>query len=336
MKINVLRINLLITIFLMLCHTSTAQSDTPIYLLLKGNSSGSLLAGAGTQGLVHILDTNTGEIIFDLSLFETTSIWALAWSPDGKYLAFGSFESDIFIYCTDETATADCAFGTLVANWNAQTEDLLDLDWNPDSTQIVVASQDALRSLSIWDINDQELLGYVTGLGVNDVDWSPDGRWIAYANVDTGVAYIDAQTIQPNGAIPSVHLLGNLLDATSVAWNHTSTRLAVGEGSIVSSYNAPIRISIWEVGQDEPLLILEGHTSIIENIEWNSRDNYLASVSFDTQIIVWDAVTGEILATYQSPDDGFITLMGITWVGDSNSIAYGMSPPSIVKPSNHD
>jgi WD40 repeat protein len=330
MMIRFRHIITMIVICIVVFSDVMAQTQTEIYLIVAANPTGDLLSGVGTQGIAHILDTQTKEIIVDMSLAQPTSIWSVAWSSDGKQIAFADVEGTIYIYCTDQDITSACTFGEMLYSWYAQVPDILDIDWNPDNTQIAIGSQDNLHSISIWDIGTQQRVAYTSGLSPIDISWSPDGKWLAFANVDFGVGYIDVNTFINGGQPATITVFGTIRDATAVAWNSTSSQIAIAEGSAAYPENTPIFITIWDLDLNASVATLTAHNRTIEGLSWSADDQYLASVGFDAQVIIWDLSHNVIVNRYQ---DGLISIFGVTWIGNTHQIAFGGKPdepPTIV------
>jgi tricorn protease len=107
----------------------------------------------------------------------------VAWSPDGKYIAFISDrtgEDEIFIMNQDGTGEA------IQLTKNADTYKY-SVVWSPDSKKLMWA--DKMLRLQVVDIDtkDVTLVDQSKSWEFNDYSWSPDSKWIAYTYPDRRV-----------------------------------------------------------------------------------------------------------------------------------------------------
>ncbi len=109
--------------------------------------------------------------------------WVEAWSPDGRFIAFGSDwagEDDIWLMKPD---------GTDLVNLTADLSgDCYHVSWSPDGRRIAFASGDLATNSDIWVIetNGANLRNLTTEMLSDESRpaWSPDGQLIAF--VSTG------------------------------------------------------------------------------------------------------------------------------------------------------
>ena len=93
---------------------------------------------------------------------------ALAWSPDGKWIATGG---------TDRIINLNEVIGTREMKLEGHSADVLAVAWSPDGARLASASRD--KTVRIWDVvSGQEhlLLGGPDWGSMRDVAWSPDGQ----------------------------------------------------------------------------------------------------------------------------------------------------------------
>ncbi|HTX87519.1 MAG TPA: PDZ domain-containing protein [Bacteroidales bacterium] len=108
----------------------------------------------------------------------------VAWSPDGKYIAYISDQSgdnEIYILKQDGTSQPE------QITRDADTYRYAPI-WSPDSKKLLWA--DKLLRLQYVDITSKEVtpVDQATDWEFTDFDWSPDSKWIAYARPDRNAA----------------------------------------------------------------------------------------------------------------------------------------------------
>jgi len=134
---------------------------------------GRFVACGCNSGLVRVYDAQTLEMV-ELIHGDVDEVKAVAWSPDGKWLAF----DDLYAICLWSPVD-----GT-TKRIEKDVRGARKISWSPESSHLATAG----GQVRIVDVNT----GNVATLSRQDlnlsyVDWSPDGDWIAaggYENVD--------------------------------------------------------------------------------------------------------------------------------------------------------
>src|SRR2546425_231490 len=105
---------------------------------------------------------------------------AMAWSPDGRRIASGSFDSTVQVW--------DAADGAHVFTYRGHSNLVRGVAWSPDGRRIASGSWD--NTVQVWDAADGSnaftYRGH-SGHAVQSVAWSPDGRRIAAGSNDNTV-----------------------------------------------------------------------------------------------------------------------------------------------------
>lgn len=168
---------------------------------------------------VQIFDVGTQRRIRAL-MGHTDSVWSLAWSHNGRYLASGSADTTARVW--------DWQSGKTLLIYDKQGDDVRAVSWAPDDTRIV--SSGLSGPVYIWTADTgQTLLTYgpQDSFEILAAAWSPDGRYIASASGSDASTHVwNAHTGQLLRAFPASAI-------NSVSWSPDTTRLVTANNSVV-------------------------------------------------------------------------------------------------------
>jgi cytochrome c len=113
---------------------------------------------------------------------------------------------------------------------------------------------------------------------------------------------VRALAVSPNGQ----HLLSGSFDTTAIIWSlatgaaekvlrfHAGAVNAVVflENGRIATSGEDARIAIWQVGDDRPAAVLEGHTAPVVNLAVSPDGKTLASASWDNTVRLWSLAGG--------------------------------------------
>ena len=247
----------------------------------------------------------------------TFPVVAAAFSPDGKRIATGSWDSTTRVWDAasgatllelkghervvqavafspdgtriataswDKTARVwDANTGASMATLSGHTDLVIAVAFSPDGTRIATASDD--RSARVWDavsgVSLAELKGHTDKLRA--AVFSPDGTRIATASRDGTAGLWDAAT----GA--RLHQLrGHTQAVNSAAFSSDGRRMVTASDDGIAR--------VWDVASGASLVELKGHASWVSAASFNADGTRIVTGSWDKTARVWDAATGDSLA----------------------------------------
>ncbi|HCI81825.1 MAG TPA: hypothetical protein DHW02_19290 [Ktedonobacter sp.] len=184
---------------------------------------------AGTTGFLQ--DTSSqieAQREPDASTDEKVVIQSIAWSPDGKHIAF-PFARGIQVW----DAKTQTHVKNLLFSSTYEANQITSLSWSPDSKYIAAAFSNSFPA--VWRISDGTFYENVVQQNTTIVAWSPDNQFLATAN--GSVVYITKlsypvittpQKKEKNIINPFILYMGHSGVVTSVSWSPGGRYIASG------------------------------------------------------------------------------------------------------------
>jgi WD40 repeat protein len=254
----------------------------------------------------------------------TALVYSVAFSPDGKLLATGSFDNSIKLW--------DFAAGKEARTLTGHTAPVYCVAFSPDGSTLASSGLD--KTIKLWNVADGKFLRDLTGHTdiVDSVAWSPDGKLLASGagNADKSVRLWDP------AAGKETKNLGTHGNAVyGVAFSP--------DGKLLASAGADGAVKIWDVaGGKEVKSIKEGEMLVpsalllpaanaaaqalksplppqpVTGVVFTPDNASVVSIGFDRLLHVWNVGTGaETLKLGPTPDD----LYGIALSRDGKLLA---------------
>jgi WD40 repeat protein len=247
-------------------------------------------------GLWEELIANRGRVLGR----QRTAVTSLAWSPDGKTLASGGGDENIYL-------------------WDARTPNKprrLDargaVAWSPDGKTLAVGRRGS--PISLWDPVAGKQIRTLSGFGDSSLAWSPDGKRLASITGKT-ICLWDVATGKEIG-----HCDGHYSDISSVSWSPDSKRVAS------ASWDGTIRV--WNPTTGKQIHGIKAARGYIDSLAWSPDGKMLAaggeddngSLAKDTWIRLLNPATGQQVSQVARLDHSVFSL---AWSPDGKTLASG-------------
>lgn len=265
------------------CH----PDDRETYSAVFSSDSGKVLSSSECDNAhVRLWSAADGAMLWDSDV--GTALMCLVgaqFSASGSHFAVMEELGNVLIY--DYSGPTPVLAHTVDMGISASYS----LDFSPDDTKLVADGTGG--TLRIYDVASGTLLQSIPGnLGtVFTVDWSPDGSLIAAGSQDNNVRLWNAA----DGALAAT-LSGHSTDIRSVRFN------ATGDHIVTASSNGEVKLWMHMMGgwmEHAAFTVPEA----IHQVDISDDDRYII-VGGTTTTHVYEAMTGDPIATFNLPDGG--------------------------------
>ena len=216
---------------------------------------GSLALFTGIKGFTYTLHSGV--------------VRAVAWSPDGQYIASGSEDHTIQVW---KPRT-----GENIVSYGGHSDVVWAVAWSPTGKRIASGGND--HTVRVWNVHTGRKIFISRSRSniVYAVACSPDGRYIACGGSDTKVRVWE---IADGSNIFTYH--GHTEAVHAVAWSP--------DGKHIASGSSDTTVQIWQGGTGRNLYTHRGHLDTVRAVAWCPDSQRIASTSDDQTVQVWQAI----------------------------------------------
>lgn len=235
---------------------------------------GSRLATAGADGLLRVWDTDTSELVAEVS--GRGEVWGISFSPDGSRVA-AAWQGEALVRVHDLGSGAPALeISALIPRGPGDST-----AFDHEGRRLAIAVD--LGGVLVVDSEDGATERHLddTTVGVTSVAWSPDGQWIATAGGgDPGV--VDAATGDRHAALD-----GHDGPVRSLDWHPDGDRVATGAMDGFAR--------VFEVTSDnvEERLTVASGGGLVTDVAFSPDGGMLmAGDDSTTSVVIWDVGPG--------------------------------------------
>jgi WD40 repeat protein len=278
----------------------------PVRALAISPDKSAVAAGYGNQ--IHVYDAGAGTYIrtpVDPKLEDEnkkpvkaahlTIVEALAYSPDGKFLASSAF---------GEVVLWDAATGALKHKLTGFAERVVALSFSPDSKFLATGGGAPTEDgeVKVFEVESAKQILEIKKDGHSDtvfgVSFAPDGKKLATCGADKFVKVFE---------IPS----GKLLKSFE---GHTHHVMDVGwksDGKLLASGGADNTVKVWDYEKGEQARTIAAHGKQITRLLFIGNTSQFATCSGDASVRFWNVDNGGNTRNFGGNND-FLYAIGIS------------------------
>lgn len=220
---------------------------------------------------------------------QESDIFAIAISPDGKYVASGMSDYEL-------VQVRDLETGKIISKFEEAIE-IQVLKYHP--TQPILAVGTSNRELYLWNYKADEYKnvehshhGVITGSnsdGISDIAFNTDGSLLASASFDGSVMVWDMKehrTIWTSLGTYDQQQPGHRDGVTGIAFSPDSSTIVTG------SYDNTVRL--WDAKTGFELHVFTDNKDDVWTVDFSPDGRWIASGDEESTICIWDAQTHKL------------------------------------------
>ncbi|MHC4251650.1 MAG: protein kinase domain-containing protein, partial [Planctomycetota bacterium] len=213
-------------------------------------------------------------------------LYAVAFSPDGRYLAGGGYSSSVSTRTTASVQLWEASTGKKVKEFSGLGRYARAVAFSPDGKRLAGGNSDG--TIAVWDVSapktPKRLPGHASS--VSSVAFSPNGRYLASASGDGTMFLWDIQT----GA-----KLMNEKDVYS-SYGNAVAFSPDGRWLVVGNYRGA---TLWSLPTCTKGRSLTGHTSYVMSVAFSPNSRFLVTGGYDKTAVLWSVPTGSRIREFE-------------------------------------
>jgi WD40 repeat protein len=234
-------------------------------------------------------------------------VTTVAWSPDSKFLISGSLDTTARVW--------NAATGEEVETLTGFHGSVEHVAWSTDGKYVTTVSAEPTNNVRVWDpVTWTPVQMWTISEDVGDLAWSPDNTRFALdlSNGDFGDAFRSWIQVYKAGNWTSNTILTSTFGISDLTWSPDGRKLAFYEAREGINSNLVEMEFLTGANADaeaEPRTLVE-LPDVVTALDWSPDGRYLASARFPQDVEIWDAITGENVATFS---EHTATIENLAW-----------------------
>jgi WD40 repeat protein/DNA-binding SARP family transcriptional activator len=247
--------------------------------------------------IVSLWDTQQGQRIDSYPIYRNV-IAAVDFSPDGGTLLSGGGDGALYLWQLRDGPAAQVS-----ARIPAHKQRITGVAFSADGQ--LLASSDDDHLIRLWDRASHQLLRTLDGhtASISGLAFSPDGQLLASSSYDGTVGVWSVSSGQRR-----YELVGHNNIVSCCAFSAHGNVTGQGAPPLLATGSLDQTILLWDTARGEVYQRLLGHTNGISRCAFSADSRRLISTSYDHTCCVWDTITGQRLATWETYPASYITV----------------------------
>jgi len=265
------------------------------------------------HGYISVVDVLTNHLVF---VTEPASMFtSIAWSPDGKQLALGSFDGTIWI--------VNALTGERITNLIGHQATVTDVEWSSDGA-LLVSTGNWDELMILWDAKSYSSIRYVNfNAHTNTLAFSPDSLSIA-VGTESGLFIIpiagEAQTV----AGQETRVLNEWVK--QLAYSRDGRYLAIGtiaHTSFITGLRDEAKIILFDLENDTVSQEFKSDLGSISGLVWGLDNQDIAVLNQDNLLTIWSISEGVVIETFSASGIDRYQQSGVAYSPYGGRLAFG-------------